>query len=199
MNHRRSDRIEAIPTSGGKSRPLTAAMLRFVGIDGCRTVALLAVLGMTGCFSGVKEYEGGKGRRTMFLPSVRSYAAEPVYARTRWVHPPEVLPARSVPGEDFSRGAAPIRPVYQMTFKDASLKEASRILAATARYTSYCAPSIEDQKVSVNNLGNIDELAAIIAKNASITVVVDHPNKAVRFLSPSESADPQLFDEATNE
>jgi hypothetical protein len=168
-----------------------------------RLTTLVAGLALTltvcGCVSGVKEYEGGKGKRTIFLPSVRSYAAEPVYARTRWVHPPEVLPARSVPGEDFSSGSAPIRPVYQVSFQNASLKEASRILAATARYTSYCAPTIEDQKVSVNNLGNLDELAAIVAKNASITVVVDHPNKAVRFLAPSNPAVPQLFDEATSE
>lgn len=156
-----------------------------------------AAIIVTGC-AGVKPYEpNSTSKRTIFMPSVRATAPEPVYARTRWVHAPEVLPSRDRSG-DSDRGSLrespTLRSVFQLSLKNTTLEETARVLAATARYSSYTAPSIASEKISVDNLGTIDELAAIIESKAQIQVIIDHQNKEVRFLAP-HTAQPRLYDE----
>ena len=158
----------------------------------------LVVCGVSvGCStSDVKPYDasGTKGR-TLFLPSYRSAAPEPVYARTRWVHPPEVLPPRSGGSTESSYITGPsLRPVYELTLKNASLEQTCKVLASMARYSSYTSPSLASQKFSIQNLGTIDELARIIEEKAGIKVVVDHENKEVRFLVRT-ALEPTLFSE----
>lgn len=157
-------------------------------------IGLLVAVAVSGCFRGPKDYEPPSSKAKIFLPSVRHAGPEPVYSRLRWVHPPEVLPARSIPGDDSDQTVPKIKPIYQINVDNSTLEELSRIIAATAQYTSYCAPSISKQKVSINNLGTIDELAAIIARDANITVVIDHPNREVRFFGSSPQ-DPELLNE----
>jgi hypothetical protein len=67
-------------------------------------------------------------------------------------------------------------------------------LAATARYSSFTSPSIAADKISVKNIGTIDELARIIESKARVQVVVDHENRDVRFLAV-HTEQPRLFDE----
>ena len=158
---------------------------------------LLMTLTLVGC-AGVKEYEPNeKTKRTLFMPVVRSAAPEPVYARTRWVHPPDNLPTRDRPGavEEPALEASPrLRSVFHLSLKNSSLEETARVLAATSRYSCYTAPSIAAEKISVDNLGTIVELARIIESKAHIQVVIDHQNKEVRFLAGHTEA-PRLFDE----
>jgi len=160
-------------------------------------VGLLVCGVSVGCStSDVKPYDGqgGKGR-TLFLPSYRTAGADPVYARTRWVQPPEVLPARNTEDTDSSYDRAPtLRPVYQLAMKNASLEQTCKVLASMARYSSYTSPSLAGQKYSFENLGTIDELARIIEQKAQIKVVVDHENKEVRFLVRT-ALEPTLFSE----
>jgi len=161
-----------------------------------RAITILS-LSVAGC-AGVKEYEPNeKGKRTLFMPVVRSEAPEPVYARTRWVHPPDNLPSRDRPGaeeEPAVQTAPRLRSVFHLSLKNSTLEETARVLAETSRYSSYTAPSIAAEKVSVDNLGTIDELARIIESKAHIQVVVDHQNKEVRFLA-GHTESPKLFDE----
>jgi hypothetical protein len=159
------------------------------------SLALLLSLSAVGCVKGVKPYEGkSKNTRTIFLPSNRSEGEAPVYARTRWVHPPEVLPARSVT-EDTSRSDIPtIQPVFQLSMKNATLEQTAHSLASMARYSSYVSPSLASLKFSFENLGTIDELGAIIEEKALIKVIIDHQNKEVRFLMRS-AAEPTLYSE----
>lgn len=147
-----------------------------------------------GCGGGPKVYTPVK--RTVWLPTVRHSAPEPVYARTRWVQLPEVLPAREIPGEEpvELKSAPAMRPIFHMTLKNSNLEEAARVLAAIARYTAYCAPSLVNQAVSIDNLGSVDELAEIIGRKAEVNVVVDHENREVRIL-PLAAEDPRLPDE----
>ena len=147
---------------------------------------LLAVLliALAGCYKGPKEYEPEMERK-VFLPSLREAAPPPIYKRTRWVQLPEVMPAREVEREtptEFS-GSPTLHPIFQFTLQNSTLLEASRLLAALARYQSYCSPSLASQKFSYIGLGTIDELAAAISKQAKINVVVDHDNREVRFLT----------------
>jgi hypothetical protein len=155
-----------------------------------------SVLVLTGC-AGPKEYEPyTTSRRTLFMPSVRTVGPEPVYSRTRWVRPPEVLPQRDLPGSaDPGLVDSPsLRTTFQLSLSNTSLEETARVLAATARYSSYTAPSIAEQKISIKNIGTIDELARIIESKAQVRVVVDHENKEVRFLA-AEAQSPRLFEE----
>ena len=133
--------------------------------------------------SDVKPYEPPTKRgRTVFMPSYRVAGPEPVYARTRWVHPPEVLPSRDGGDTESSYDTPPLRPVYQLSLKNATLEEACKVVASLARYSSYTSPSLAKERFSFQNLGTIDELARIIEGKAGIKVVVDHENKEVRFL-----------------
>jgi hypothetical protein len=155
-----------------------------------------SLVSAVGC-GGPKEYEPySTSQRTIFMPSVRTVGAEPVYARTRWVRPPEVLPQRDRPGavDEQLRETPSLRTVFQLSLQDVTLEETARILAATARYSSYTAPSIASEKISIKNLGTIDELARIIESKAQVQVVVDHENKEVRFL-PASGQSPRLFEE----
>jgi hypothetical protein len=106
-----------------------------------------------------------------------------------------VLPVREMPqSADVSSDTPAIRPVYHLKLKGSTLEETGRVLAALARYSSYVAPSIAKNKVSVENLGTIDELARIIEREGKVTVVVDHENREVRLLSAHAEA-PRLFSE----
>ncbi len=154
---------------------------------------------LAGCATGPKEYEPySTNDRTLFMPTFRTAAPEPVYARTRWAHLPEVLPQREMPGDDKREGGPDtgpaLRPVFQLTLKKSSLEETARVLAAMARYSSYTDPSIAQNTFSIENLGTIDELGRTIGVKAGIQVVIDHDNKEVRFLAPAAET-PRLFSE----
>jgi hypothetical protein len=160
-------------------------------------IGLVVVL--AGCPAGPKDYEPySTSDRTLFMPTFRAAAPEPVYSRTRWAHLPEVLPQREMPGDDKREGGPEtgpaLRPVFQLTLNKASLEETARVLAAMARYSSYTAPSIAQNSFSIENLGTIDELGRIIGEKAGIQVVIDHDNKEVRFLAPAAET-PRLFSE----
>ena len=159
-------------------------------------VALIVCGVSAGCStSDVKPYEPtSKTGRTLFMPSYRVAGPEPVYARTRWTHPPEVLPGRSMGDTDSSYSTPPLRPVYELTLKDATLEQTCKVLASMARYSSYTSPSLAKEKFSFKNLGTIDELARTIEEKAQIKVVVDHENKEVRFLVRT-TLEPTLFSE----
>lgn len=156
------------------------------------------VIFTVGCQKGPKPWEPDSASgRTLFLPSVRAVGAAPVYSRTRWSQPPEVLPNRERPGShdsDHAQEAPGLRPVFQLSLKNTSLEEAARVLAATARYSSYTDPAIARQKISIENLGTIDELGEDIERKARIQVLVDHRRKEVRFLSAT-GEQPRLFSE----
>lgn len=156
----------------------------------------MSLLATSGC-GGPKPYQPySNTQRTMFLPSVRTVGPDPVYARTRWVRPPEVLPQRDIAGvtDQELKDSPSLRTVFELSIKNATLEETARILAATARYSSYTAPSIALEKISVKNLGTIDELGRIIEGKAPVHVVIDHENKEVRFL-PASGQSPKLFEE----
>jgi hypothetical protein len=166
-----------------------------------RTLAASTIIGLslvtaTGC-GGPKDYEPySTSQRTIFMPSVRTVGPEPVYARTRWVRPPDNLPRRETASNADSqvRETPSLRTVFELSLHETSLEETARILAATARYSSYTSPSIASEKISIKNLGTIDELARIIESKAQVQVVIDHENKEVRFL-PASAESPKLFEE----
>jgi hypothetical protein len=165
-----------------------------------RTIAIALCAGFllsaAGC-GGPKDYEPySTSTRTLYMPSVRTVGPEPVYARTRWVRAPQVLPQRDMPGRvDQEVADAPsLRTTFQLVVQNATLEETARILGAMARYSSYTAPSIATEKISVKNIGTLDELARIIESQARIQVVVDHENKEVRLLA-AEGQQPRLYEE----
>lgn len=163
-----------------------------------RSLVVLSIFGtlvVAGC-GGVKDYQPIPKDSGLYMPSVRTVGAEPVYARTRWVRPPEILPQRESyqAAEANERSTPSLRPVFELSLKNTSLEETARVLAATARYSSYTAPSIAREKISITNLGTIDELARIIESKARVQVVVDHDNREVRFLA-AQAEQPRFFEE----
>jgi len=158
-------------------------------------LSIVSVSLVSGC-GGVKDYQPIPKDEGLYMPSVRTVGAEPVYARTRWVRPPEVVPQRESyqAAQASLRGTPSLRPVFELSLKNTSLEETARVLAATARYSSYTAPSIANDKISITNLGTIDELARIIEGKARVQVVVDHENREVRFLA-AQAEQPRFFEE----
>ena len=158
---------------------------------------------LSACGPTAKKWEQEK-QIHVYGVAFRQLPPEPVYNRLRWVHLPEILPSRELPEADSPQ----IYPVFHLQLKNGNLEETAIILAATARYSSYCASSIARQKVNINLLGTIDELGSEIARRSGIHVVVDHVNKQVRFLAKSaenagidgEAVEPRfLEDEVLNQ
>lgn len=162
--------------------------------------ALLATAAMllSGCGPTAKEWQPEKDTQKVYSVAANQLAPEPVYNRQRWVYLPEPLPSRELPDSD----APEIRPVFHMQLKNTKLEEVARLLAATARYNSYCNSSIADKKISIDTLGTIDELAEAISTKANIHVTVDHNDKQVRFLvgnaDAESSTSPKFSSDRTN-
>ena len=136
------------------------------------TLALLSV----GCGSSTKlKPEEKQVYRTAF----RQLPPQPVYNRTRFVHLPEMAPSRELPK---SSGSA-IIPVVHLELKNATLDEASSVLAAISQYSSYCASTVAKKRVTVNTLGTLQELADEISNKTGATVIIDHQNRQVRVIS----------------
>jgi len=141
---------------------------------------VLTLLICIGCSTRNKEPQWEPGRKQrVFTIATRQLPPQPVYGRTRWVRPPQVLPARKleVPSAPL------IMPIIEFEVKGRPLSEVALILAATAGYRSYCASSIASQKLSLTSLGTMEELALEIEELARIKVIIDHRQKEVRFLS----------------
>jgi hypothetical protein len=132
----------------------------------------------------------------LYDTKLRKLPPPPTYSKTRWVRPPEILPERDLPGRERKevRRAPSVRPIYSLSLEKVSLTEAARVLAATARYSSYTASSISKEKITIQSIGTIDELADQIAAIAGIHVVVDHEHKEVRFLEVHVQA-PRFYSE----
>jgi hypothetical protein len=90
-----------------------------------------------------------------------------------------------MPGQISSKR---ISPVLHYKVQDVTLKEAALVLASTTRYRSYCSSLIADQRLTLDGLGTLDELADEIETLAGIQVVVDHEHKEVRFLARDSDA-----------
>ena len=134
------------------------------------------VPGLIACAS--QEPTGVKERET-FTIATRQLPPEKPYSMTRWVRPPQVLPPREAP---VRASSSYISPVVHYKVTDISLKEAALVLAATTRYRSYCSSLIGDERLTLDSLGTLDELAEEIETLAGIEVVIDHDHKEVRFL-----------------
>lgn len=149
----------------------------------------VAVMGaLVGCSADLPP--AVKGEPEVYTIHTRKLPPEPVYNRIRWGNPPDIAPSRELP----LAAEGHVIPVITMNLKNATLEEASRSLAATAQYASYCSSLIAKQKISFNQLGTLDELAEAISRQAGIRVVVDHEGQAIRFL-PQEAETPRFFEQ----
>lgn len=158
----------------------------------CRGLCYLTLaLTVAGC-GGPKSPEWKPDqKRHAYAVALTQTAPEPVYNRLRWVHPPDVLPSKEI----AQSGAGVIFPVVHLDLKAVSLDEASKALASTSHYSSFCASSIATKKITFSKLGTIDELAEAISKSADIRVQIDHEGQAVRFL-PKPAPEPAFYGES---
>jgi len=125
-----------------------------------------------------------KKEKKAYSVAYRQIPPQPTYGATRWVRPPTTFPSRKF--ED--RSSSYVSPVVHYKVTEAPLKEAALVLAAITRYKSYCSSAIADQKVTIDTLGTLDELAQEIEVLTGIKVVVDHDNKEIRFLGSNKQA-----------
>lgn len=158
-------------------------------------IVLAAVTALAaGCYSGPKPYDPDT-KQEVYGVSVRKYAPQPVYKRTRLVHLPAPLP----PLKTAQKNAPLILPVMHLDLQDTTLEEAAKILAQSARYSVYCASTVADRRISLTSLGTVDELAFRISSEAGVEAIVDHHNREVRFLAQQRSVEPKLFDQKVEE
>ena len=148
-------------------------------MNSARLLILIGFLpGLLAC-SG-KEIPDAVKEKPTFTIATRQHAPEKPFSMTRWVRPPQVLPPRAAP---VRASSSYISPVVHYKVKDISLKEAALVLAATTRYRSYCSSLIAEQRLTLDSLGTLDELAEEIETLTGIHVVIDHDNKEIRFLA----------------
>ncbi len=140
-------------------------------------IALSLVTAASGCgATAVKKEERS------YRVAVEQIPANPTYHRLRWVHLPDIKPYAH---EQVSADVPAILPVINIDLENSTLEEAARVLAATGRYSSYCASSVAKRKLSIKAIGTVDELAREIAKRAQVYSSVDHENREIRFLEQS--------------
>lgn len=156
-------------------------------------IVLRSLLACVTCVAiGCSSHKSADNERKVFGVSVRRYEAPPVYKRTRLVQLPAPVPV----ARRYKATAPLMLPVIHFELTDASLEEAARILGETSRYSSYCASTIAEKRITLTALGTVDELARKISKLAQVETVVDHHNREIRFLANSESPEvtkPQLL------
>ncbi len=111
--------------------------------------------------------------------ATRQLAPEPIYHPVRWVRPPQMMPKRGI----ATNRAPLILPIIHFNVKDTTIEQAALVLAGSARYKSFVASSIAEKTISLEMLGNIQEIADEISIREGIKVRVDHISKSVRFLS----------------
>jgi hypothetical protein len=140
----------------------------------------------SGCSSQKAPTPTGKAYSVAF----RQLPPQPVYNRVGFAHLPEVVPSRELPHSN----AGNVEPVVHLELKNATLEEASEVLAAVSRYTTFCSSTIASQRISLNTLGTLQELADQISSEAGIKVVVDHDNRQVRFLTGTVAAESDSAD-----
>lgn len=145
---------------------------------------LAGALAVSACAPARKEFLPDKDKPKVFSVSFRQLPPEPVYARLRWVHLPQVLPASEQP----QSGAGLIAPVMHVEFKNASLEEVTRKLAEASRYHSYCASSVAGKTITINMLGTLEEVLAKVSEQASAQAIVDHENRAISMLAAAAAA-----------
>lgn len=107
----------------------------------------------------------------------RQLPPEPVYARTAWAALPE-----PIPGELGARGPRMAQKA-SVNLAQVTLETASRRLGKIFGYRTYCAASIADQRVTIKQRGDLDDLAEALASQAAIRVVVDHENRELRLFA----------------
>ncbi len=153
------------------------------------SLSLLA-LTLSACSgTDTKQWKPETARRSHSI-AYRQLAPEPVYNRLRWVHPPDNLSEE--PKTEVTSSAPVLFPVVHLDLKGTSLEEASRALAATARYSSFCASSVSGRKVTLSKLGTIDELGEALSSAADVQVHVDHEGRAVRIF-PKPLPQPEFY------
>lgn len=119
-----------------------------------------------------------KEEKKLFYYPARQLPPEKPYVRLREVLPPDPLPSRNY----VDKLGPPIAPIYQLKFNDAPLSEVAKRVGELFGYRHYCSSLISNVPLSYTGSGTRDELAQSIAKEAKITLMVDHQNKVVRLL-----------------
>ena len=154
-------------------------------------LAFSAVALLSGC-SATTRLPKEEKLPQVFRISTRRLPPQPTYNRLRWVN------LESLPSRDLSASPAPLlTPVIKFETHNTKLDEAAKMLAATAQYSSYCASTIANQKITLNRLGTIDELGEAIGRQAGIRVVVDHEGRSVRFF-PQQAETPKFYGSTTS-
>jgi hypothetical protein len=142
------------------------------------SLAILSTLVLTACYRQrelpLEPY--GTKRLGYYFPA-RQGPPDAVYNRLKEVRPPDPPNPSNLPEEAGPRN----NPVIHLDLKKVKLCEAAKLFASAGRYSVFCADSISDQKVTINELGTLDELAGSFERQAGINVVVDHQARQIRF------------------
>ncbi len=136
-----------------------------------------------------------------FMTAKRQLAPEPTYNRLRWVHLPDVMPRAGQDKLQSTRARANLEqpmmfPVIHFELADGTLNEAAQMLAASSRYKAFCDPSFANNKISLEMLGTIHEIANKISGISGVEVLIDHTNREVRFVPRALATDTRFYDQA---
>lgn len=154
-----------------------------VGDTANRAVMVVLAIGLsctyiTGCGpTQQKQWEPAKLQQSTFALSRRQLPPEPTYRRATWVHSPQVKPSRELP-----QGAEQmIEPVVEIAVTRIPLKDFAKVLSSANGYSVYTASSIAGRRVTIRQLGTIDEIAGAVAKSLGIYALVDHQSRQISF------------------
>ena len=142
-----------------------------------KAIAIIATLGLSGCGAGTPSWKPTQARK-YYPAQMRQTAPEPVYNRLRTTHLPEPLPSRNLPGD----AEVVYQPTVHFDLKNGTLAEASEMLAKTVNYGSYTSPLIADRRVTINSVGDLEEISKQLEIQANVQVLIDHDQRVVRVM-----------------
>ena len=121
----------------------------------------------------------------IYSVSTRQIAPPPVYNPVRWVRPGQISADRNL---TVKKKTTMILPHIHYKVEDVTYSQAALILAGTAAYKSYVPSTLQEKRISLEMIGDIEEIANEISLKENIKVIVDHRTRSVSCLlytSPS--------------
>ncbi len=150
-------------------------------------LASVCLLVLGGCASY------GKREKPIYSISAQSSAPAPVYHRITAVRPPVVYPDVNGPISDAKLYLSN----FHLDVTNLPVEKVVASIADAANYHSYTSSAFANKKISIKEIGTVDELLAKVADKVGAEVSVDHEHQEVRFMR--RSAEQNLYSGVVDE
>lgn len=137
----------------------------------CGTV----LIALGGCTSPTELYDGLELPVEHYTYSTRQEPTPRVYGRMMWSQPPRPLKVSNAPSN-----APLLMPRIEIDMVDATLGEALESISQTMGYRLIYPRDVAGRKISVRQVGTLEEILEEIASQGGVGVLLDHEERVIR-------------------